>query len=385
MAKPLLPDDLWELLAPLLPPPKSRRHRLPRPQAARRPQDPHRHLVHPQNRHPLGGSAPRDGLRLRHDLLSPPTVSLLMTLRGHPVDDLPTRLRPLLAHVAAGELPPLWFSPAVRLLPLLSDGLPPGTHTNTFLIGTGPAWLLDPAPVEERERQRLFAAVDESKTTQPLAGIVLSHHHPDHVGAAMACAERYGVPILAHAETARLLAGKVRIDQLLAEGDRLDLGTAPHGRGSWHLEALHTPGHAPGHLAFFEPDYRLLFAGDLVSTLSSVVITPPEGNIPDYLASLRRLKTLPTRLLLPAHGPSSARPNHTIDEAIEHRAKREEQLLAALGPVSRTVADLTLDLYRGLPSALLPLAELQTLAGLDKLHREGRARAEGAGWVLLPS
>jgi glyoxylase-like metal-dependent hydrolase (beta-lactamase superfamily II)/8-oxo-dGTP pyrophosphatase MutT (NUDIX family) len=316
-------------------------------------------------------------------LLSPPTVTLLETVRGRGIDELPALLRPLLNRLDAGEPHPIWYSPGVLMLPLASDGLPPATHTNAYLVGTGPTWLLDPAAMDDEDRGRLFHVLDrEAHAGRNLAGVVLTHHHPDHIGAAAICAERFGVPILAHAETARLLVGKVQIDRLLGEGDRLDLGVAPHGRGRWQLETLLTPGHAPGHLVFYEPEYRLLFAGDMVSTLSSVVITPPEGDLPQYLASLHRLKTLPARLLLPAHGPASACPNNTLDECLAHRAKREEQLLAALGPTPRTVADLTLDLYRGLPSSLMPLAELQTLAGLDKLRREGRVSLVDSGWVL---
>ena len=316
-------------------------------------------------------------------LISPPTVTLLETVRGRAIDELPALLRPLLDRFVAGALHPIWYSPGVLTLPVRCDGLPPATHTNAYLVGTDTAWLLDPAATHDDERAHLFAMIErEGRRGRRLAGIVLTHHHPDHIGAVAICAERYGVPVLAHEETARLLTGKVRVDRLLVEGDRLDLGVAPHGRGRWHLEALLTPGHAPGHLVFYEPDYRLLFVGDMVSTLSSIVITPPEGDLPQYLASLHRLRTLPARLLLPAHGPASARVEHTLDECLAHRAKREEQLLAALGPTPRTVADLALDLYRGLPSSLMPLAELQTLAGLDKLRREGRVATGDAGWVL---
>jgi glyoxylase-like metal-dependent hydrolase (beta-lactamase superfamily II) len=151
---------------------------------------------------------------------------------------------------------------------------------------------------------------------------------------------------------------------------------------------LHTPGHAPGHLAFYEPHYRLIFAGDLVSTLSSVVIAPPDGDLAVYLESLGRLRSLDCRLLLPAHGSASARPRETIDECLAHRAKREEQLLAALASGPRTVAELVPELYRGLPEGLTRLAALQVLAGLRKLEGEGRARASADGgredWRLLP-
>jgi glyoxylase-like metal-dependent hydrolase (beta-lactamase superfamily II) len=200
------------------------------------------------------------------------------------------------------------------------------------------------------------------------------------MGAADACARRLGLPILAHVETARLLEGKLTVTRLLADGDALDLGLSPDGAGSWCLQALHTPGHAPGHLSFYDPHYRLLFAGDMVSTLSSVAIVPPEGDLVVYLDSVRRLQALPARLLLPAHGAPTARPAFALEECLEHRRVRERQLLATLekGPVS--VPQLARDLYRGLPAGLAHLAEAQTLAGLLKLQREGRAATDGDVW-----
>ena len=146
------------------------------------------------------------------------------------------------------------------------------------------------------------------------------------------------------------------------------------------MQALHTPGHAAGHLAFYEPHYRLLLAGDMISTLSSVVIAPPDGDLAVYLDSLRRLQALDVRLLLPSHGSVSAQPRQTLAEALAHRAKREGQLLAALGLRPRTVAELVPELYRGLPEGLTRLAELQTLAGLRKLERDGRAEEADGGW-----
>jgi glyoxylase-like metal-dependent hydrolase (beta-lactamase superfamily II) len=181
----------------------------------------------------------------------------------------------------------------------------------------------------------------------------------------------------------------VAVSRTLEDGDRLDLGTAPDGRGPWHLEAVYTPGHAPGHLAFYEAHYRLLLAGDMVSTLSSVVIAPPDGDLAVYLASLRRLRGYACRLLLPGHGSPSSRPAAVLEEALEHRTRREEQLLAALGPAPRTVADLAEEMYQGLPTPMMRFARLQVLAGLQKLEREGRVQAVGngpePGWALRPA
>jgi glyoxylase-like metal-dependent hydrolase (beta-lactamase superfamily II)/8-oxo-dGTP pyrophosphatase MutT (NUDIX family) len=304
-------------------------------------------------------------------LVSPPTITLLELIRGRAVAELPERIRPVLDTLARGVLQPIWFAPAVRMLPLFCHGLPPSTHTNAYLVGSKRTYLLDPGPTDADEQQRLFDVLDSLPAEgRRLHAVVLTHHHPDHIGAATACAQRYGVPVLAHPLTAQLLNGKVEVGQFLRDGDRVDLG------GGDHLEAIFTPGHAPGHLAFYEPRHRLLFAGDMVSTLSSVVIAPPEGKLAEYLDSLRRLRTYPARLLLPAHGPPSARPDYTLAETIEHRRQREGELLAMLGERPRTVPELAVEIYRGLPAKMMRFGELQVLAGLLKLRDEGRAVVE---------
>jgi glyoxylase-like metal-dependent hydrolase (beta-lactamase superfamily II)/8-oxo-dGTP pyrophosphatase MutT (NUDIX family) len=313
------------------------------------------------------------------NLVSPPTVALLEAICGRPVAELPPRIRPLLLAIDLGAIHPIAFSPAVQMIPLFAQGLPPSTHTNAYLVGTDPAYLLDPGASDSGEQARLFDLLDAHRERgRHLRGVVLTHHHPDHIGAAAACAQRYAVPIFAHPLTAQALAGRIAVQRLLDEGACLDLGPAPDGCGRWHLQAIHTPGHAPGHLAFYEPRYRLLFVGDMVSTLSSVVIAPPEGDLAVYLDSLHRLQTFPARLLLPAHGSPSARPAFVLEQALAHRRQREEQLLQALGTEPRTVPDLAVEMYRGLPAPLMRFAQMQVLAGLYKLQREERAAAVAA-------
>jgi glyoxylase-like metal-dependent hydrolase (beta-lactamase superfamily II)/8-oxo-dGTP pyrophosphatase MutT (NUDIX family) len=308
--------------------------------------------------------------------LSPPTVSILELIRDRPVEELPQRLRPALARLDAGQLPAIWFSPGVLMIPLDCQGVPPTTHTNTFLIGRGPAYLVDPGPVDPAEQERLFEALAGRR----IDAIVLTHHHPDHIGAAAACAERFKVPILAHPLTAKLLQGRVVVDDTIQDGARIDLGTAPHGRGHWALHAIHTPGHAPGHLAFYEPDYQLLFAADMVSTLSSMIICPDDGNLQHYLDSLERLQEYPTRLLLPAHGPPTMRAALLLEETINHRISRERQLLEALELGPQTVEELVVELYRGYPPEVRKLAALQVETGLIKLEADGLVRREDGRW-----
>src|SRR5205823_4896356 len=183
-------------------------------------------------------------------LLSPPTAMTLQAVEGRSATDAPQRLAPLLGDLAGGAMHPIYFAPGVQMLPLKAPVLPPVTHTNAYLVGAGPRYLIDPGTDLPDEQQQLFDVLDKHTAAgRPLAAVVLTHHHPDHIGAAKVCAERYRVPILAHPVTAERLAGRVPVDRLLAEGDRLDLGPRPDGGGPWYLEALHTPGHAPGHVA----------------------------------------------------------------------------------------------------------------------------------------
>ncbi len=318
----------------------------------------------------------REGQRL----LTPPSVLILEALGdGTIFEEAPTRIGPVLDRLIGGTMHPIYFAPAVQVLPLRTIALPPSTHTNAYVVGTGPRYLLDPGPDDPDEQKVLFRELDAQG---PLTAIVLTHHHPDHIGAAMACARRYHLPIWAHPRTAERLAGQVTVDRLLQEGDRLDLGPCPADGRPWALEALHTPGHAPGHLAFFEPFYGMLFAGDMVSTLTSIVIVPSDGDLATYLASLRRLRALPSRLLLPAHGNASADPATTIDEALAHRARREQQLLDALAAGPATVEALAAQLYRGIAEPLRRFAEMQVLAGLLKLQQEGRVGTEGDAWRI---
>jgi glyoxylase-like metal-dependent hydrolase (beta-lactamase superfamily II) len=312
--------------------------------------------------------------------VAPPALTILQATRGRPVDEVAVRLAALLAARDSEAIPPIFYAPQVQLIPLRTLGLPPSTHTNAFLIGSDPAYLIDPGPADADEQQRLFDVLDvQLALGRRITAVILSHQHPDHIGAANVVARRYGLPIRAHPRTAELLNGQIGVQRHIHDGERLDLGTAPDG-GPWHLEAIHTPGHASGHLAFYEPHYRLLFAGDMVSTLSSVVIAPPDGDLAVYLDSLDRLRQFDARLLLPSHGSPTVRSGTVLQDALAHRREREQQLLSALTVRPRRIPDLAVELYRGLPAPLMRFAEMQIMAGLQKLQREGRVHPVGDEW-----
>jgi glyoxylase-like metal-dependent hydrolase (beta-lactamase superfamily II) len=147
--------------------------------------------------------------------------------------------------------------------------------------------------------------------------------------------------------------------------------------GRWRV--LHTPGHARGHVVFHDQRSGAILAGDMVSTLSTIVVDPPEGDMAVYLDSLARLQALAPRTLYPAHGGPALDGVAKLAEYREHRKVREGKVLAALSRPG-TLSEITARAYDDTPAQALPVAERSCLASLQKLEAEGKARREGARW-----
>jgi glyoxylase-like metal-dependent hydrolase (beta-lactamase superfamily II) len=138
------------------------------------------------------------------------------------------------------------------------------------------------------------------------------------------------------------------------------------------VEVLHTPGHAAGHLCFFNREGRAMLAGDMLSAVSTIVIDPPEGDMDAYLASLERLAALAPDVLFPAHGPPLTNAVARLRHLVAHRLEREERILAAWKAGLRTAAEIRPEAYDEVPKAVWPLAERQIRAHLERLERAGR-------------
>ncbi|MGF1579254.1 MAG: MBL fold metallo-hydrolase [Gemmataceae bacterium] len=315
--------------------------------------------------------------------LSPPTVMTLEAVRDALPSDAPNLLAPAYESYQRGAIHPIFFAPYVQLIPLRTQSLPPSEYTNAFLVGRDTAYLIDPGPDDPDEQEKLFAVLDERITSGiDVKGIVLTHQHPDHIGAANACRQRYDLPIWAHPITAEKIKNTIPVDHTIQHGDSLSLGACPNGSARWELEAIHTPGHAAGHLAFYDPQYQLMFAADMVSPQTSMIIAPPDGDIQIYLESLHKLHSYAMTLLLPSHGMPTSQPHHLLQQAVKHREKREKLLVEALRGRPQSIREMVPDLYKGIPEHLLRLAELQTQAGLIKLRNEGKVEQVGERWQL---
>ncbi len=264
-------------------------------------------------------------------------------------------------------------------IPLRTPTLPPATHTNCYLVGTEKIIVVDPASPDEDERLALTNALDERIAGgDRLSEIWLTHHHRDHVGAAEFLSERYNIPICAHQKTKELMAEYCRVDKILVPGEKRALG----GRLPTLLECIFTPGHAHGHLCFLEHHTRALLVGDMLASQGSILIDPSDGDMSEYLNSLRRIKELGARLLLPAHGHAMSEPVQSIESYIAHREMRESKVLAALSANEQSPESLVKLVYSDTPEFLHGLAQRSLLSHLLKLEQEGRACERAGQWLL---
>jgi len=311
-----------------------------------------------------------DAWQRGRETVPPPVVTILRALVAKPPTS-PAAMAATISLVNAEEqtCPRIEFVPGIWALPLRTRTLPPASCTNVWLPGGNRFVVLDPGSDDTAEIKALLAVIRKREATGSIpTAVVLTHHHRDHVLGAAAVARELALPIRAHAETlARLphLSG-----QPIEDGEVLDLD-------GMQLRAIHTPGHAPGHLAFFEEKHGVLLAGDLVSGLSTILVGFEDGSMDDYLDSLSLVEKLEARTVLPAHGPPL--PAKAIAATKTHREQREARIAAALTETPRDLASIAGDAYADTPDAPAFLKEMQTRAHLARLEKAGRARRHDAG------
>ena len=310
----------------------------------------------------------------------PPTLHALRMLGAGMTPDLVERFLSL-RHAHGEVARQITFRPNYLCFPVRTPTRPPATHTCCYLVHNANEMLIfDPGSPYEDEQQALAECVDEMIAAgRQVREIILTHHHPDHVGGVNALKTHLGgnVPVAAHEETAKIL-NDVKVDRFIQDGEIINLDGEPQIQ----LQAMHTPGHARGHLCFYDAQRGVLITGDNIVGFGSVLIDPADGNMRDYLNSLERMRSLPNlSVLFGGHGPAVATPYQKIDEYISHRLERERNILEAVKKGVTTPAQIVAEVYTDVHPKAYAMAERAVLAHLEKLSDEGKVNSVDGNWL----
>lgn len=282
-------------------------------------------------------------------------------------------------------VPPDDFNPPIGVAEQIAPGLrrivapnpSPMTYrgTNTYLLGTTEIAVIDPGPSDQTHLTAILATVTPR---QKITHILVSHTHLDHSPLAAPLSAATGAPVLAFGTAT---AGRSAIMRDLARqgltsgGEGIDTGFVPDitladgerlRSADWMLEVLHTPGHLGNHICLAWDD--ACFTADHVMGWASSLVSPPDGDLTDFMAACRRLQARRWRVFYPGHGAPIETPQARLDWLIAHRLGRENAILEALSQGPCTAADLTSSIYVDIPKGLLPAATRNVLAHLIDLH-----------------
>jgi len=277
-----------------------------------------------------------------------------------------------------GQIKYIELNPRIVCFPLKTDTLPPATHTNCFIVGKKKFIVIDAASKDTNEQNFLHNLINSFVEKGFVCkAIIVTHLHQDHFGGETVLKkhllEKFGlrVPISAHKSTAESLQGKIKIDCFIEDNEVFEL--QDEDGKTFELKTLHTPGHARGHLCFYDEAFGFLLSGDNVIGAGSVIIAPPEGNMIDYLNSLERMKNLPNlKFLCGSHGAAGSNAKDKIESYIAHRLERERKILEAIKNGAKSVCEIVEKVYADVSPELWTLAEKSVEAHLEKLKIEGK-------------
>lgn len=270
-------------------------------------------------------------------------------------------------------------SPLIRRVTANNPGPFTFKGTGTYIVGRGEVAVIDPGPDDPAHLEAILAAIPGERVTH----ILITHHHADHSPLAGPLKARTGATIYGCAVAGHEAddTGEVKMEAGHDHDFRPDVSLCAGGEVSgpgWTIEAIPTPGHTSNHICFALKEEHSLFSGDHIMGWSTTVITPPDGDMTDYLASLELIRARDFDTLWPTHGPPIRAVDDFIAAYVDHRQERVDQILNALKAGPARINELTPRLYADVDPRLHPAAARSMLAAMIHLVRKGQLAADGA-------
>lgn len=271
------------------------------------------------------------------------------------------------------------LSPLVRRV--IADNPGPFTFTGTgvYIIGETNVAVIDPGPLSDAHMKAIDATLKGCTVTH----VFVTHHHVDHCPLAAPLAAKHGCKVYGFGLPAREPdMGEVRLeagDDLAFRPDvEINGGDVFKGDG-WTLESIHTPGHTSNHMCYALREENILFSGDHIMGWSTSVVSPPDGDMGDYLRSLEDIKSRHFDCIWPTHGPAIEKPDAFVQAYIDHRHERERQIAACLSDGLTEITDIVAQIYADIDKRLWPAAAHSVLAHINHMRETGRVISEGTG------
>ncbi|MBE09520.1 MAG: MBL fold metallo-hydrolase [Rhodospirillaceae bacterium] len=247
--------------------------------------------------------------------------------------------------------------------------------TGTYIIGQGEVAVIDPGPLDDDH----IAALERAVQGETVTHILITHTHRDHSPAAAPFKKLTGAPTYGYGPHGGDRGGpKVEEggdyefvpDHVIKDGDVIE------GKG-WTFEAIHTPGHTSNHICFALREENAIFTGDHVMGWSTSVISPPDGNMSDYMSSLRKILTREEEIYWPTHGPAITGPKAHVEAFITHRSGREDAILECIRDGRNTIPAMVEVMYADVDKRLHRAAGRSVFAHLLHMAETGRVTADG--------